>query len=141
VSGKQTIGLTLAAFLVLCALGFSVASCVSKRELEDQYRLEFEIQAERERLLDAGPPNPRPCAAEGAVPADYLPLGDDGQDPPATVLKLRELCAKDTNANGVIHVVRTGTYTIVNCWTGKADRNGFMGEDRNIWSRAVYEGP
>lgn len=130
-SGLRTFLLTFAALFAVGFVGAAIASCVSKADA---------ITAERPDVLDAGPPPPRPCAAEGAAPADYRPLFPDNDAPP-TVASLREQCAADTGEHGVIHVLKGGPYTIVNCWSGKADHNGFVGEDRNVWSRAVYEGP
>lgn len=130
-TGLRTFALALTSCLILWAIGFSVASCVDKAQA---------IEAECPVVLDAGPPTPRPCAAEGAAPTDYRPLVPAGDAPP-TVAELREQCAADTNEHGLIHVIATPPYTIVHCWSGKADRHGFVGEDRNVWSRAVYEGP
>jgi hypothetical protein len=86
VSGKQTIGLTLVAFLVLCALGFSVASCVDRAEaiereplapkpccdlplrLADTVVVPFEILSDDARVREE-----QRCLSEGGEP--WITLG------------------------------------------------------------------
>lgn len=125
----RALGLTLVGLLVICSAAWSMASCVDRRERQ---------VVEPEPPPDAAPVE-RPCAAEGARPADYQPLRSIDDEP--TVPELKEHCLEQTQHAGVAHVIEGGTYTIVNCWTGKQDPSGFVYEDRNIWSRAVYVGP
>jgi hypothetical protein len=105
VSGKRTASLTIAAFLLLCAVGFSVASCV-----------------ERNRE-DVRPPMPRPAVVANppltiawTYRACYEALTDDAK------VKFFETCGRNHASHGYDFVACSlpgngGPYAGPHLWT------------------------